>query len=210
MDETSRGRRALRSDRTHSSPSESALAHPSAAEPGNQESRSVLRTPCHRGACRARRRGPADALDRGRRTGIAAEARERVFERFARLSESRSRAGGGVGLGFAITRDIVSRHHGEIFVDPAYEAGARFRGPAPHRARTGSAWLTSAMKVRLVALLKMVARLPTSCRSREAQRRSARQRSPLQRNRGAAILHSSLLRGDRNDRRRTVSCRRTG
>ena len=39
--------------------------------------------------------------------GIAAEARERVFERFARLSESRSRAGGGVGLGLAITRDIV-------------------------------------------------------------------------------------------------------
>ena len=70
--------------------------------------------------------------------GIASEARERVFERFARLSESRSRDGGGVGLGLAITRDIVSRHGGEIFVDPAYEAGARFvvrlpTGPAPAR-----------------------------------------------------------------------------
>ena len=66
--------------------------------------------------------------------GIAAEARERVFERCARLSESRSRAGGGVGLGLAITRDIVSRRHGEIFVDPAYEAGARFvvRLPTVH------------------------------------------------------------------------------
>ena len=66
--------------------------------------------------------------------GIAAEAREHVFERFARLSDSRSRAGGGVGLGLAITRDIVSRHHGEIFVDPAYEAGARFvvRLPTGH------------------------------------------------------------------------------
>ena len=70
--------------------------------------------------------------------GIAREARERVFERFARLSESRSRDGGGVGLGLTITSDIVSRHGGEIFVDPAYEAGARFvvrfpTGPAPAR-----------------------------------------------------------------------------
>ena len=39
-----------------------------------------------------------------------------------------------MGLGLAITRDIVSRHHGEIFVDPAYEAGARFvvRLPTVH------------------------------------------------------------------------------
>ena len=70
--------------------------------------------------------------------GIAAEARERVFERFARLSDSRSRDGGGVGLSLAITPDIVSRHRGEIFVDPAYETGARFvvRLPTgPARAR---------------------------------------------------------------------------
>jgi signal transduction histidine kinase len=71
--------------------------------------------------------------------GIPPDARERVFERFARLSESRSRDGGGVGLGLAITREIVSRHGGLVFVDPAYGEGARFvvRFPMPGAAADG-------------------------------------------------------------------------
>ena len=47
--------------------------------------------------------------------GIAPEARERVFERFARLDEARS--GNGTGLGLAITRDIVTSHHGTVRIE---------------------------------------------------------------------------------------------
>jgi signal transduction histidine kinase len=65
--------------------------------------------------------------------GIAPDQRERVFDRFARTDESRSRDDGGSGLGLAIVRDIASRHGGEVSVDPAYAAGARFvvRLPRP-------------------------------------------------------------------------------
>lgn len=48
--------------------------------------------------------------------GIAAADRERVFERFTRLDDSRSRAGGGAGLGLAIVREIVVAHHGSVGV----------------------------------------------------------------------------------------------
>jgi signal transduction histidine kinase len=71
--------------------------------------------------------------------GVPAEARERIFERFARLDESRARGAGGTGLGLAITRDIVTRHGGKISVDAAYTDGARLvlrlpvEGPATVR-----------------------------------------------------------------------------
>ncbi|MER5564389.1 HAMP domain-containing sensor histidine kinase [Streptomyces sp. NPDC002506] len=42
--------------------------------------------------------------------GIAPADRERIFERFTRLDESRSRDAGGSGLGLAIARDIAHRH----------------------------------------------------------------------------------------------------
>lgn len=43
--------------------------------------------------------------------GIPAAERQRVFDRFYRVQESRSRESGGTGLGLPIVRDIV-RHHG--------------------------------------------------------------------------------------------------
>ena len=58
--------------------------------------------------------------------GIPAGARERVFERFTRLDEARSRDDGGTGLGLAIARDIVERHGGAIRAEAANPAGARF------------------------------------------------------------------------------------
>lgn len=50
--------------------------------------------------------------------GIAPEHHERVFERFARLDEARSRRGGGAGLGLAIVREIVHAHQGTVEVVP--------------------------------------------------------------------------------------------
>lgn len=57
--------------------------------------------------------------------GIPFEHREKVFERFARLDESRSRSGGGAGLGLAIVREIVTCHGGTVRVEDS-ERGARF------------------------------------------------------------------------------------
>jgi signal transduction histidine kinase len=41
--------------------------------------------------------------------GIAAADRERVFERFTRLDDARSRDAGGAGLGLAVVRSLVTR-----------------------------------------------------------------------------------------------------
>ncbi len=46
--------------------------------------------------------------------GIPPGERERIFERFARLSESRERDPGGSGLGLAISREIARAHGGSL------------------------------------------------------------------------------------------------
>jgi signal transduction histidine kinase len=51
--------------------------------------------------------------------GIPAEDRERVFERFTRLDDDRSRDTGGSGLGLAIVREIAERHRGTVRVEDA-------------------------------------------------------------------------------------------
>jgi len=46
--------------------------------------------------------------------GIPADERSKVFDRFYRVQESRSRASGGTGLGLSIVRDIVRNHGGRV------------------------------------------------------------------------------------------------
>jgi signal transduction histidine kinase len=52
--------------------------------------------------------------------------RERIFERFVRLDDARSRDDGGAGLGLAIARDVAVRHGGTLTVRAAPEGGALF------------------------------------------------------------------------------------
>jgi signal transduction histidine kinase len=56
--------------------------------------------------------------------GIPPADRERVFERFTRLDDARTRDGGGAGLGLAIVRDLVQRHGGTVQLQDA-SPGAR-------------------------------------------------------------------------------------
>jgi signal transduction histidine kinase len=53
--------------------------------------------------------------------GIPAADRERVFDRFTRLDDARSRGGSaeGAGLGLAIVRELVRLHRGTVTLDDA-------------------------------------------------------------------------------------------
>nr|WP_238420695.1 HAMP domain-containing sensor histidine kinase [Streptomyces taklimakanensis] len=59
-------------------------------------------------------------------SGVPEEERERIFERFVRLDDARSRDDGGAGLGLAIARDVAVRHGGTLTVGRAPEGGALF------------------------------------------------------------------------------------
>lgn len=57
--------------------------------------------------------------------GIPAKDRQRVFERFVRLDESRERSRGGSGLGLAIVAEVVHGHGGTVSVSDSALGGAR-------------------------------------------------------------------------------------
>jgi heavy metal sensor kinase len=58
--------------------------------------------------------------------GIAAEHLPRLFERFYRADESRSREQGGVGLGLAIAHSIAAAHGGAVEVASEFGCGTTF------------------------------------------------------------------------------------
>lgn len=57
--------------------------------------------------------------------GIPEPDRARVFERFTRLSSSRSRDAGGAGLGLAVVRRVVEQHGGQVRAERSPLGGAR-------------------------------------------------------------------------------------
>jgi signal transduction histidine kinase len=60
--------------------------------------------------------------------GVPPADRDRVFERFTRLDDARSREEGGSGLGLAIVRELVRAHSGDVHLDdPAPGAGPGLR-----------------------------------------------------------------------------------
>jgi heavy metal sensor kinase len=68
--------------------------------------------------------------------GIAAEHRERIFDRFYRVDEGRSRESGGTGLGLAIAKWAVEAHGGRIALATTGK-GSLFRIVLPRRDTTG-------------------------------------------------------------------------
>ncbi|WP_327353384.1 sensor histidine kinase [Streptomyces sp. NBC_01304] len=59
--------------------------------------------------------------------GVPRAERERIFERFVRLDDARSRDDGGAGLGLAIGRDVAERHGGRLTVGESADGGALFQ-----------------------------------------------------------------------------------
>ena len=58
--------------------------------------------------------------------GIAEEHIPRLTERFYRVDRSRSRDTGGTGLGMAIVKHVISRHHGELKIESTLGVGSEF------------------------------------------------------------------------------------
>jgi two-component system sensor histidine kinase SenX3 len=62
--------------------------------------------------------------DRG--LGIAPEHQQRVFERFFRIDQARSRSTGGTGLGLAIVKHIAANHGGDVALWSKPATGSTF------------------------------------------------------------------------------------
>lgn len=63
--------------------------------------------------------------------GIPAEHLSKIFDRFHRVDDERSRQSGGVGLGLAICQKIVHAHGGQVGVDSQVGSGSVFRVKLP-------------------------------------------------------------------------------
>jgi heavy metal sensor kinase len=68
--------------------------------------------------------------------GIAPEHRDRIFDRFYRIDEARSREMGGAGLGLAIAKWAVEANGGQIALEPAV-IGSVFRISLPRATAAG-------------------------------------------------------------------------
>src|SRR5699024_5359629 len=58
--------------------------------------------------------------------GMKEKEIERIFERFYRVDQDRSRNTGGTGLGLAIVKHIVETHEGAIHVQSEIDKGTTF------------------------------------------------------------------------------------
>ena len=72
-----------------------------------------------------------DVTDQG--IGIAPQDVDRIFERFYRADQARSRSTGGTGLGLAIVKHIATNHGGRVDVTSTMGAGSTFTLRLPAR-----------------------------------------------------------------------------
>jgi signal transduction histidine kinase len=70
-----------------------------------------------------------EVIDNG--MGIPAESLPRVFQRFYRVDEARSRELGGAGLGLSIVKSICAAHHGHVEASSTPGNGSVFRVELP-------------------------------------------------------------------------------
>jgi two-component system, OmpR family, sensor histidine kinase SenX3 len=67
--------------------------------------------------------------------GIAADEIDRIFERFYRVDQARSRATGGTGLGLSIVKHVAANHGGEVTVWSVEGEGSTFTLRLPDSAQ---------------------------------------------------------------------------
>lgn len=79
-----------------------------------------------------------DIVVRDQGIGIPAHDLGRIFERFYRVDQARSRSSGGTGLGLAIVRHVAANHGGEVLVESREGEGSAFtlRFPKPEAAES--------------------------------------------------------------------------
>jgi PAS domain S-box-containing protein len=77
--------------------------------------------------------GQAHMIVRDEGAGIPPDLQEHLFERFYRVPGVQVQSGSGVGLGLGlyISREIVERHHGRIWVESSVGEGASFHVTLP-------------------------------------------------------------------------------
>ncbi len=63
--------------------------------------------------------------------GIAPDHHDRIFERFYRVDQARSRELGGTGLGLSIVKHVCKAHHGTVSLESALGVGSTFRVRLP-------------------------------------------------------------------------------
>ncbi len=70
--------------------------------------------------------------------GIPDSEKEKIFDRFYRLDDSRARETGGTGLGLAIAKEAVVLHGGEIGIENAEGGGSAFVISLPYASEEGN------------------------------------------------------------------------
>jgi two-component system sensor histidine kinase SenX3 len=86
-----------------------------------------------------------DVADQG--IGIAPHDVDRIFERFYRADQARSRSTGGTGLGLAIVKHIATNHGGRVDVTSTLGDGSTFTLRLPARPSEARLPLPAAIEI---------------------------------------------------------------